>query len=299
MKTWKYIFNFSLTVISIGGVVFIQEFIPEKRYSLKNILLVIMIIVVCVIAGLREVQNYKDQKRKIEEKTEEEKNKLAKAVLTQTSALMDLKADLYKENTYELTILDKEWPYFYSPHNYLHKICENLKETVAQKIGADSSYVDVSLIYSYEKEKEWKWLAGKSGMSSAIDLERFIEDPDTLYNYILNHKEEIPIFRNDKSKSEIYKWGRRDRLFNGKGSFYAMNITFQNNVEALVEAILLISTYGVNFIPLNSKQEDIDAFGKIMAYEIVPYYISMIQVELGALYMRHVKENVIHIPKRE
>lgn len=65
-----------------------------------------------------------------------------------------------------------------------------------------------------------------------------------------------------------------------------MPITFSNNQEALVEAVLLISTYGVNFIALNSTKEE-NEFRRVLAYEVVPYYVSIIQSELGALYMRH------------
>ena len=110
-------------------------------------------------------------------------------------------------------------------------------------------------------------------------LKRYIT---TYYHIKMNHQ-----FCNDKSKSKIYKWGRRDNLFGGKGSFYVMPITFSNNQEALVEAVLLISTYGVNFIALNSTKEEENEFRRILAYEVVPYYVSIIQSELGALYMRH------------
>ena len=177
--------------------------------------------------------------------------------------------------------------YFYGVHKYLHEVCENLKFTIAKIIKAENDYVDVSLIYKYYGEKEWKWLAGKSGVSGAVNLNEFINDPKTLYSYILSYKDETPLFCNDKSKSKIYKLGRRDNLFGGKGSFYAMPITFSNNQEALVEAILLISTYGVNFIALNSTKDEENEFRRILAYEVVPYYVSIIQSELGALYMRH------------
>ncbi|MCD7764628.1 MAG: hypothetical protein LUI14_15870 [Lachnospiraceae bacterium] len=83
------------------------------------------------------------------------------------------------------------------------------------------------------------------------------------------------------------KQGRRDRLFENKGSYYAMPVTFYNNQEALVEAILLISSYGRNFVPLPASANDENEFKKIMAYEVLPYYISIIQNELAALYLRH------------
>lgn len=191
--------------------------------------------------------------------------------------------------------MDKEWPYFYGVHSYLYEVCENLKVTIAKIIPAESSYVDVSLIYKYNEESEWKWLVGKSSISGAVDLNPFINDPETLYNYVLKNKDKAPIFFNDKRLSKHYKQGRRDRLFEGKGSFYAMPITLSNNEKVLVEAILLISTYGVKFISGKPSEKEQNEFRRMMEHEIVPYYISIIQTELVALYMRHNLDKVKHI----
>lgn len=263
MNRNKHIFNFVFTVVSVPLVLAVQELCSDIQYSLKNYMIISLILLIAGISAWIEYSQYKTEKRNAEKEKVEKQNEIAKMVLSQIVQLIDRKAGNIRENTYELTITDKEWPYFYGVHKYLYEVCENLKFTIAKIIKAENDYVDVSLIYKYEKEKEWRWLAGKSGVSSAVDLNKFIDDPETLYHYILSNKKDTPIFCNDKSDSKIiYKPGRRDRLFGGKGSFYAIPITFCNNKEALVEAILLISTYGVNFIPLNSTEDEKKEFKK-------------------------------------
>lgn len=259
MKHYKHLLNFLFTVISIPLVLLIQEFGSEVKYSLKNYLLVIVVIVIILISAYIEYSQYKAEKIN-EQKKIEKQNERAKTVLTQIIQLMDRKTNNYRENTYKLTVMDKEWPYFYGVHSYLYEVCENLKVTIAKIIPAESSYVDVSLIYKYNEESEWKWLAGKSSISGAVDLNPFINDPETLYNYVLKNKDKAPIFCNDKRLSKHYKQGRRDRLFEGK--------------------------------PSEKEQNE---FRRMMAHEIVPYYISIIQTELVALYMRHNLDKVKHI----
>lgn len=201
------------------------------------------------------------------------RNERAKTVLIQIVQLIDRKADNYRKNTYDLKVVDKEWPYIYGVHNYLHEVCDNLKVTIAKIIHEESSQVDVSLIYRYCSETNWKWLAGRSGLSDMVNLNEFIKDSATLYYYVLHHKEKAPVFSNNKLKSDIYKLGRRDNLFGGKGSYYAMPITFCNNQEALVEAILMISTYGVNFLsrylPARQKRRSFAGFWLMKLYRII------------------------------
>lgn len=85
-----------------------------------------------------------------------------------------------------------------------------------------------------------------------------------------------------------YRAGRRDRLFKNKGSIMTMLLTYFNNAKPLVEAVLLISTYGVRFVQEeNNESKEIDKFKKVLNYEILPYYVSMLQAEMGAMYLRH------------
>ncbi|MDE6873672.1 MAG: hypothetical protein K2P87_04360 [Lachnospiraceae bacterium] len=295
-KIRNHIFNGFFNVLTIMCIPLIQTITQKNEHPFRTNLMFTLFIILLIFFAYREYHQYKEECENEQKLKNTERNARAKTILTQIVRLIDRKADNYRKNTYELKVVDKEWPYIYGVHNYLQETCENLKITIAKIIQEESSYVDVSLIYKYCSEREWKWLAGRSGISDMTDLNEFVRDSSTLYHYVMCHKEKAPVFCNDKSESNIYKPGRRDGLFNSRGSFYAMPITFCNNKEALVEAILLISTYGVNFIPLGSSKEQENEFRRILAYEVVPYYISIIQSELGALYMRHNLDKVQHYP---
>lgn len=299
MKRHKHLFSFLLTTLSVPLVLVIQEWCPESIHTLKNYLIFSLVLAVLFVSGYLEYGEYKTEKEKENERKIEERNKNAKKVLSHIMQLTELKAKYYRDNTYDLVIADKEWPIFYEAHNYLYEVCLELKHTVADIIKQESDYVDVSLIYKYCGEEQWKWLAGKSGLTGSINLNTFVNDSSTLYNYIINNPKEVPAFCNDKTKCEYYKLGRRDKIFDGKGSFYAIPITFSNNKEALVDAILLISTYGVNFIPTDSGKEKEKEFKRNLAYEVLPYFVSVIQAELGALYIKHNIKEVIHLKKNK
>ncbi len=298
-KIRNHIYDGLLNTLTIVCIPLVQTITQKNEHPFKMDLMFILYVTLLLFFVHKECRQYKEEKENEQKLKNTERNERAKTVLTQIVRLIDRKADNYRKNTYELKVVDKEWPYIYGVHNYLQEVCENLKITMAKIIQEESSYVDVSLVYKYCSEREWKWLAGRSGISDMTDLNEFVQDSGTLYHYVMHHKEKAPIFCNDKSESSIYKPGRRDGLFDCRGSFYAMPITFCNNREALVEAILLISTYGVNFIPLGSGKEQENEFRRILAYEVVPYYISIIQSELGALYMRHNLEKVEHYPARD
>ena len=173
----------------------------------------------------------------------------------------------------------------------MREICMNLRSTIAAIIKEDTEYIDVSMIYKYAGESQWKWIVGKSGISGAEDLNTFVNEKGTLFQYIIENSEESPIFYNMKEElieDGHYQAGRRDRVFKSKGSIMAMLLTYFNNEKPLVEAVLLISTYGVRFVQEeNNESKEIDKFKKILNYEILPYYISMLQSEMGAMYLRH------------
>lgn len=55
----------------------------------------------------------------------------------------------------------------------------------------------------------------------------------------------------------------------------------------LVEAVLLLSTYGINFVSTDGDAENVDSFKLTLQHVIVPPFVSLLQTELAALYMRH------------
>lgn len=284
----KYVLRVLLVLFSSAFLVVVQEFVSsDSQIPLRAALVALACLAIIVIATFSGVCDWRRDCTEAEESEVRQRNERAQKVLSGITQLADVKADCFRENSYDLTITDKEWPFFYGIHQYTRRICENLERTVADVIRQEVEYVDVSLIYLYVDEGKWKWLAGKSAMSEARRLEDLVEDGSSLYGHVLRNKDKAPFFCNDKTTSKNYLPGRRDELFGRKSSFFAMPITFSNNQEALVEAILVISTYGVSFIPPESGKEEIEKFKREFTYKVIPYYVSIIQTELGALYLRH------------
>lgn len=212
------------------------------------------------------------------------KNERSRMILSHINLLFDHKAELIRDSTYRPHEQTNNTPLFYNVHGYIRDVCKNLKDIVAAIIETESEYVDVALIYKYTGSSDWKWLSGKSGTSAARSLNEFVQEP-TLFNYVI--KEKQIVFENDKSACKFYLPKRRDHFFNNKGSVMAMPLTYFNNQDALIEFVLVISTYGVRFVESN-KKDLAKEFRETLVYEILPYYISHLQTAFGEMYLRHV-----------
>lgn len=165
-----------------------------------------------------------------------------------------------------------------------------MESVVSEVISANINNIDVSLIYRYPddaNDNDWKWIVGRSGLSGGAELKRFIEDPSTLYFNLINGRCDNPIFCNDKSTSSLYAPGRRDRLFGCQGSYFAINLECRNASSVLVEAVLLLSTYGINFVSMDGDSVNVGSFKFIFQHVVIPPFVSLLQTEFAALYMRH------------
>ena len=70
----------------------------------------------------------------------------------------------------------------------------------------------------------------------------------------------------------------------------ALVLTYYNNERRMVDAVLTISTYGVRFVDVDKNQsKEINKIKKRLVYDVLPYYVSLLQSEMGAMYLRHNK----------
>lgn len=292
-RKYNHITNAVLFILS-----FLLPFINEKLpndFKIPPIIIGIAIVVLLEI--IITYENYSSKKEKELKEQINQKNARAKYILSQLNLLQEEKTNQLKNKTYYKDYTIQHNLLFYNVHQYMNRVCSNLRNVVSRLIYTDSEYVDVSLIYKYSNSTKWKWIAGKSGTSGAgNDLNDFVNDKTTLFNYIINNTNRSPIFCNDKNiliNENHYHAGRRDRLFKNKGSVMAMALSYFNNEKELINAVLLISTYGVQFVRDDKK---IDNFKQILIYEVLPYYVSLLQSEMGAMYLRHIYlENSIQV----
>ncbi len=284
-----YLFNM-LLVILMFALPFIENKIPDKYSKIPVIWIGVAIVI--ILEMIVTYEEYVKQKEEEKRKEVERKNERAKAILSHVNLLHDEKTEILRASTYLRKDKILENRLFYNVHAYMRDICLHLRSTVATLIKEDTEYIDVSMIYRYTGECQWKWIVGKSGVSGASeDLNTFVNKEGTLFEYIINNQKESPIFYNMKEvliEKNHYSEGRRDRIFKNKGSIMALLLTCFNNEKPLVEAVLLISTYGVRFVPDDINEgKEIDKFKEILNYEVLPYYVSMLQSEMVAMYLRH------------
>lgn len=288
IKGKKYILNMLLFILA-----FVLPFLSEKYFDNYNISIVtIGIVVVCLIEIMVTYESYIEA-RELEQKIEnEQNNEIAQNVLSYLNLLHEEKTEMLKERTYlKNNVLNDVL--LYNVHGYMKRICENLRFIISEIIEENIEYIDISFIYKYAEEGQWKWIIGKSGTSDARNLNEIVEDNRTFFHYIINNTEESPVFYNMKEELIVngnYKIGRRDRLFDNKGSLMALVLTYYNNERRMVDAVLTISTYGVRFVDVDKNQsKEINKIKKRLVYDVLPYYVSLLQSEMGAMYLRHNK----------
>lgn len=197
------------------------------------------------------------------------------------------------QNSYKYQYDYKTNVLLYNVHGYIENICKELKSLTSLITGIQMEFLSVSFIYRYTYENgEWKWITGKNSTAKET-LQQIISDPETLY-YNLIHSAESYIFENDKmvlrSKNK-YKLGFKDKNYNGIGSIMSIKMMFMNNNQCLTEGILTISSYGRQFVSSTNDKITVQDFTNLFMWEIIPYFRSLIETELGFLYMRHVNLN--------
>lgn len=277
-----------LSIASTPGVLLVQEIVPiDLKFPVRFVLLFLLVgvIAILIVQAWRNEIALEKEKAALEESA---RSRVYSAyTLVHLVRVENQKTDLMRDISYDLMLSEGQWPFFYNVHQYLRDVCNELGSLVCDVSDVDLCSIDVSLIYRYEGESDWKRIVGKSGTSNPDELNDFVRDRDTLYYYLLSNSENSPIFCNEKAASHHYKPGSRDRLFDCRGSYFAAKLTYKNNDRLLVESVLMISTYGVNFVPVEMGKEAVSAFHVTLCNEVIPPFASIIEAGLANLYARH------------
>ncbi len=186
----------------------------------------------------------------------------------------------------------------YDVHDYIAEICLNFRDTIAKITSIDQEYMAVTFIYHYdyegasEKDRSWRWVVGKEA-STRTKLDKFVERDCSLYNYLIKGKDGKvnSVFNNNKKDLAYeghYYMSPRDEDHNKIGSVFAIKVLFGNNAENFVEGILLVSSYGKQFVEKGSEYTE-NGLKNLIFEELYPYYQRLLETELGVLYLRHEK----------
>lgn len=184
----------------------------------------------------------------------------------------------------------------YDVHQYIGEICKSFSETIRSITDIKKENMSVSFIYRYVydvcTDKKWKWIVGKEATLTTA-LSNFINKKETVYYQLLNSKENI-FFCNNKKEwidKDKYYVSARDRRHNKIGSFFTARIMFSNNAKSFCEGIIMVSTYGKQFVEKNDNYS-VDQMKRLIIDDIFLGYQRILESELGMLYFRHNKEAV-------
>ena len=299
MKRRKFNFLF-FEFIMCTIVPFCLPFINEIRdeYMAKSI----RISIIFILFTFNVIFALKFYRKKISDEEKEIKNKLKCTSYTNAFELSEKKREYIQRHTYSGDYSIPEHMIPYDVHEYISDICKNFRNTISDITSISKEHMAVTFIYHYiyknatDDDKSWRWGVGKES-TTRTPLNEIVKKRNSLYCYLINGdgKENADsIFCNDKKALEQnghYYMGVRDKDHDEKGSVFGVRIIFGNYADSLVESILLVSTYGKQFIEKENKQFDEIKLKNLLLEELFPYYRRSIETELGMLYLKHIHDS--------
>ena len=296
----NYIWEFVVMTLIPIFITLFQTVIPDRIVSetLRWIITLVFAIIDCVLIIWLYGKNLRKREVLLAVKTkgtaysnayqlcERKRNEIAKRTYPKENGEAE-----------EFHILKEQIPY--NVHDYIAEICINFRDTIAQITSINQEYMSVTFIYHYDykgataDDKAWRWVVGKES-STRTPLNQFVEREGSLYNYLINGKEGKinSIFSNDKKRLAYeghYYMSARDDDHNKIGSVFAVKVPFGNNAENFVEGVLLVSSYGKQFVEKDSEYTE-NGLKNLIFEELYPYYQRLLETELGVLYLRHEKK---------
>lgn len=184
----------------------------------------------------------------------------------------------------------------YNVFSQIRTLCWELCDTIGQITQIEKKDLSAAFIYHYcyegatENDRRWRWITGK-GSKFSMTLQDFVELPNSSFRYMI-HNSVSSLFYNDKKEAEAnnqYMFSYRDNSHNRIGSFVAVKVAFSGNDQKLCEGIVMIHSYGHQFLENMPRQTEEDLKTLILD-RIMPVYRHLFQTELAMLYFRHKTE---------
>lgn len=264
----------------------------EEVYIAKSIQWILVILL--SISDLFLIYELNKQQEEKEER--QFKNKISRKAYSDIYELNQRKRDYIVSKSYNSEFHMPQEFIPYNVHEYIGEICNSFKNVFAQIVDINKEYMSVSFIYRYKstskkqntEDQKWKWIVGKE-QTMQIQLNDYVEQKDTVYYTLINEKP-TAVFYNDKQemmKQNKYFMSARDERHNRVGSIFGVQLMFSNNAESFVEAIMIISTYGIRFIEKNDKGK-IKQLQRLIIDDLLPNYQRLLETEMGIMYLRHI-----------
>lgn len=186
----------------------------------------------------------------------------------------------------------------YDVFDHIRDVCNGFRDAVAGITNIPTTHIHVSFIYHYvyekanTKDKAWRWIIGKDSNVN-IPLNSFTQRDESMYHFLIHNNRSLA-FYNDKHEAADeckYYFSDKDRLYDQDGSVFASKFAFSNNAEICCEGIIMVTTYGKQFV-MKNDEHTVEEFKKMLIDEIFPCYKNLLIAELGMLYFRHKRERL-------
>lgn len=303
---WKknLIWNFLTTVLAPFLIPFIITLVLEFTDEDTSRSVMIFLLTMCLLTFFNLIFQFiewKKERKNIDIKWE---NFASQCAYNNLYDVIKEKVNQYGEYSYKRKKTEDEL-FCLAPENipydifeHIRRICLMFQSTLGTITGINTLHTNVSFIYHYtykganEDDKKWRWLVGKDS-DFDIDLNDFTDKDTSLYHYMISNHSSLEFYNDKKEAANIakYYYSYKDFLHDKKGSVFAAKITFANNEEICCEGIIMVTTYGENFVKKSSIHTE-EEFKKLVVDKIFPCYKNMLKSELGMLYFRHSPEEL-------
>lgn len=186
----------------------------------------------------------------------------------------------------------------YDVFDNIRNICDAYRIAIAQITHIPTTHISISFIYHYNYpqanslDKTWRWIIGK-GSTLNIPLNDFVNKEDTLFHYLIDNDVDGVFYnrKQDASADGRYFYSSKDQLHACEGSVMASKVSFSSNSDPCCEGILIITTYGKQFVQ-DDSEHSANELQKIIEHDIFPCYKNLLKSELAVLFFRHKEESL-------
>lgn len=184
--------------------------------------------------------------------------------------------------------------FWYDIPGYLECICEKIQKLMGGITKTDYRNILVTILYKLQTEDENEWKGVQvSEESYKIDTQEFMRIQGTSFSKLV--KEDILHFYDDSKVCEQSRKASDENEIiksNGKRVSFGIRADFEGGGKRYVNGILSISVNGNDLSEITGYCESVGkTFENVLVYSVLPYFIQLIQTELGNMYLWEQRKN--------
>ena len=229
---------------------------------------------------LRTVADRKDTKKKSSGQY------ILQQLISKLNNAKSTKLDRYKKGIFTDNA-EFDFESIVSPQAQIHTLLENIRSIVSGLSGTEDSKIGLSILH--HDGVKWDWL-DKINIDNDLNIDVLLENSNSTIRHIIDGKKQC-IFWPDKQagkESNMFIPSQTDEQYGLLGSIYCKDISIKDsNGDAVIKAILSITTYGNQICKQNDESEK----SRFVA-DIMPEFELRLKVELCLLKMKEKNNQV-------